>query len=93
MTGQPHFPPHLYRVLPLFCTSTFYFLSRWSKFHGDLNNYKKKLESALVVHALIRELEEVRDRASEKVSDPELLESCRSDFFDETKRTVSWCCL
>ncbi|XP_076605262.1 spectrin beta chain, non-erythrocytic 5 [Chaetodon auriga] len=40
---------------------------RWNKFHGDLNNYKKKLEGALVVHALIRELEEVRDRANEKV--------------------------
>lgn len=73
MTGQPHFPPHLYWLLPLFDTSTFYFLSRWSKFHGDLNNYKKKLEGALVVHALIRELEEVRDRVNEKVSHPELL--------------------
>ncbi|XP_067469592.1 spectrin beta chain, non-erythrocytic 5 isoform X2 [Thunnus thynnus] len=40
---------------------------RWSKFHGDLSNYKKKLEGALVVHALIRELEEVRDRANEKM--------------------------
>ncbi|XP_068195162.1 spectrin beta chain, non-erythrocytic 5 isoform X2 [Antennarius striatus] len=40
---------------------------RWSKFHGDLNKYKKKLEGALVVHALIRELEEVRDRAYEKM--------------------------
>lgn len=42
--------------------------SRWSKFHGDLDDYKKKLEGALVVHALIRELQEVRDRANEKVS-------------------------
>ncbi|XP_057715583.1 spectrin beta chain, non-erythrocytic 5 isoform X1 [Corythoichthys intestinalis] len=40
---------------------------RWSKFHVDLNDYKKKLEGALVVHALIRELENVRDRASEKM--------------------------
>uniref|UniRef100_A0A3Q3IUH0 Calponin-homology (CH) domain-containing protein n=1 Tax=Monopterus albus TaxID=43700 RepID=A0A3Q3IUH0_MONAL len=40
---------------------------RWSKFHGDLNKYRKKLEGALVVHALIRELEEVRDRANEKM--------------------------
>ncbi|KAK2826814.1 hypothetical protein Q5P01_021028 [Channa striata] len=40
---------------------------RWSKFHGDLQAYKKKLEAALVVHALIRELEEVRDRANEKM--------------------------
>lgn len=42
--------------------------SRWSKFHIDLINYKKQLEDALVVHSLIRELEEVRDRANEKVS-------------------------
>ncbi|CAK6979040.1 spectrin beta chain%2C non-erythrocytic 5 [Scomber scombrus] len=40
---------------------------RWSKFHGDLNSYKKKLEGALVVHALMRELEEVRERANEKL--------------------------
>ncbi|XP_028251320.1 spectrin beta chain, non-erythrocytic 5 [Parambassis ranga] len=40
---------------------------RWSKFHGDLSDYKKKLEAALVVHGLIRELEEVRDRANEKM--------------------------
>ncbi|XP_071354370.1 spectrin beta chain, non-erythrocytic 5 [Trachinotus anak] len=40
---------------------------RWSKFHGDLDTYKKKLEAALVIHALIRELEEVRDRANEKM--------------------------
>ncbi|XP_047467733.1 spectrin beta chain, non-erythrocytic 5 [Mugil cephalus] len=40
---------------------------RWSKFHGDLKTYKKKLEGALVVHGLIRELEEVRDRANEKM--------------------------
>ncbi|XP_068593345.1 spectrin beta chain, non-erythrocytic 5 [Cebidichthys violaceus] len=40
---------------------------RWSKFHGDLSDYKRKLEAALVVHSLIRELEEVRDRANEKM--------------------------
>ncbi|XP_034530593.1 spectrin beta chain, non-erythrocytic 1 [Notolabrus celidotus] len=40
---------------------------RWSKFHGDLNSYKRKLEAALVIHGLIRELEEVRDRANEKM--------------------------
>ncbi|XP_062252883.1 spectrin beta chain, non-erythrocytic 5 [Platichthys flesus] len=40
---------------------------RWSKFHGDLSTYKRKLEGALVIHALIRELEEVRDRANEKM--------------------------
>ncbi|XP_077095863.1 spectrin beta chain, non-erythrocytic 5 isoform X1 [Siphateles boraxobius] len=40
---------------------------RWSNFHGNLSSYKRKLESALEVHALIRELEEVRDRAGEKM--------------------------
>lgn len=49
--------------------SLYDFHRRWSKFHGDLSHYKRKLEEALVVHALIRELEEVRDRANEKVSD------------------------
>lgn len=48
-------------------TLNMFHLCRWSKFHGDLNNYKKKLEGALVIHGLIRELEEVRDRANEKV--------------------------
>lgn len=47
--------------------SKWFFSSRWSKFHVDLNNYKNQLEEALVVHSLIRELEEVRDRANEKV--------------------------
>uniref|UniRef100_G3N8Q4 Spectrin, beta, non-erythrocytic 5 n=1 Tax=Gasterosteus aculeatus TaxID=69293 RepID=G3N8Q4_GASAC len=40
---------------------------RWSKFHGDLVSYRRKVEAALVVHGLIRELEEVRDRANEKM--------------------------
>ncbi|XP_067336707.1 spectrin beta chain, non-erythrocytic 5 isoform X2 [Channa argus] len=40
---------------------------RWRMFQGDLKSFKKKLEAALVVHALIRELEEVRDRANEKM--------------------------
>ncbi|CAN9501902.1 unnamed protein product [Ophioblennius macclurei] len=40
---------------------------RWSRFHGDLSSYKKKLEEALVVHGIIRELEEVLDRANEKM--------------------------
>nr|XP_055027307.1 spectrin beta chain, non-erythrocytic 5 [Misgurnus anguillicaudatus] len=40
---------------------------RWSDFHGNLTSYKRKLEAALEVHALIRELEEVRDRAGEKM--------------------------
>ncbi|XP_068070705.2 spectrin beta chain, non-erythrocytic 5 isoform X1 [Danio rerio] len=40
---------------------------RWRNFHGNLSSYKRKLEAALEVHALIRELEEVRDRAGEKM--------------------------
>nr|XP_029543639.1 spectrin beta chain, non-erythrocytic 5 [Oncorhynchus nerka] len=40
---------------------------RWSKFHGNLSSYKKKLEAALVIHSLIRELDEVRERANEKM--------------------------
>ncbi|XP_054653046.1 spectrin beta chain, non-erythrocytic 1 isoform X2 [Dunckerocampus dactyliophorus] len=51
---------------------------RWTKFHVDLNAYKKKLEGALVVHALIRELEEARDRANEKMM-PLLDQDCGVD--------------
>ncbi|KAM8913952.1 spectrin beta chain, non-erythrocytic 5 isoform 3-T3 [Spinachia spinachia] len=40
---------------------------RWTKFHGDLVSYRRKVEAALVVHGLIRELTEVRDRANEKM--------------------------
>ncbi|KAL2098982.1 hypothetical protein ACEWY4_005462 [Coilia grayii] len=40
---------------------------RWSNFHGDLSSYKRRLEEALDVHALMRELEEVRERANEKM--------------------------
>ncbi|XP_063040192.1 spectrin beta chain, non-erythrocytic 5 [Engraulis encrasicolus] len=40
---------------------------RWNNFHGDLSNYKKRLEAALEVHKLMRELEEVRERANEKI--------------------------
>ncbi|XP_076156260.1 spectrin beta chain, non-erythrocytic 5 [Alosa pseudoharengus] len=40
---------------------------RWNNFHGDLSSYKKRLEGALEVHALVRELEEVLDRANEKM--------------------------
>ncbi|KAG7510030.1 spectrin beta chain, non-erythrocytic 5 [Solea senegalensis] len=69
---------------------------RWSKFHGDLSSYRRKLEEALVVHAFIRELEEVRDRANEKML---LLQShdCGSDVesvenlmrrHEETEREV-----
>ncbi|XP_015205968.2 spectrin beta chain, non-erythrocytic 5 isoform X1 [Lepisosteus oculatus] len=39
---------------------------RWSSFHGNLSRYRKKLEGALEVHALIRELEELRERSGEK---------------------------
>ncbi|KAM4625618.1 spectrin beta chain, non-erythrocytic 5 [Polymixia lowei] len=41
--------------------------NRWKRFHVDLSSYKEKLQGALVVHALIRELDEVRDRANEKM--------------------------
>ncbi|XP_017558803.1 spectrin beta chain, non-erythrocytic 5 isoform X2 [Pygocentrus nattereri] len=40
---------------------------RWNNFHGNLSSYKKKLKAALEVHSLIRDLEEVRERASEKM--------------------------
>ncbi|XP_066510159.1 spectrin beta chain, non-erythrocytic 5 [Hoplias malabaricus] len=40
---------------------------RWNNFHGNLNIYKKKLKAALEVHSLIRDLEEVRERANEKM--------------------------
>lgn len=41
---------------------------RWGKFHVDLSEYKEKIQGALAVHELIRELEELRDRANEKVT-------------------------
>ncbi|TSO67499.1 Spectrin beta chain, non-erythrocytic 5 [Bagarius yarrelli] len=40
---------------------------RWNSFHGNLTSYKRKLKEAKEVHSLIRDLEEVRDRASEKM--------------------------
>ncbi|XP_049319614.1 spectrin beta chain, non-erythrocytic 5 isoform X1 [Astyanax mexicanus] len=40
---------------------------RWNNFHGNLSSYKKKLQGALEVHSLIRDLEEVRERANEKM--------------------------
>lgn len=67
MTGNTHRYSHLCGWFSQLNTEHLV-SSRWSKFHGDLNSYKKKLEGALVIHALIRELEEVRDRANEKVS-------------------------
>ncbi|XP_066550797.1 spectrin beta chain, non-erythrocytic 5 [Amia ocellicauda] len=39
---------------------------RWNSFHGNLSRYRMKLEGALEVHALIRELEEIRERTGEK---------------------------
>ncbi|KAJ8289416.1 hypothetical protein GJAV_G00001060 [Gymnothorax javanicus] len=40
---------------------------RWSRFHGSLNSYKKKLESALGIHSLIRDLQEIQERSAEKM--------------------------
>uniref|UniRef100_A0A4W6DIZ9 Spectrin beta, non-erythrocytic 5 n=1 Tax=Lates calcarifer TaxID=8187 RepID=A0A4W6DIZ9_LATCA len=65
-TGNTHLRSLLCGRFSQFATKCLVF-NRWSKFHGDLNAYKKKLEGALVIHALIRELEEVRDRANEKM--------------------------
>ncbi|XP_042194068.1 spectrin beta chain, non-erythrocytic 5 [Callorhinchus milii] len=39
---------------------------RWTNFQGNLNKYKKKLEAALEVHALIREMDEIKERMREK---------------------------
>ncbi|XP_058844035.1 spectrin beta chain, non-erythrocytic 5-like [Acipenser ruthenus] len=39
---------------------------RWNSFHGNLSRYRKRLEGALEVHSLIRELEEIRERIGEK---------------------------
>ncbi|KAJ1103984.1 hypothetical protein NDU88_001400 [Pleurodeles waltl] len=41
---------------------------RWSSFHGNLNKYRRKLEEALQVHALIREINDITERMSEKSS-------------------------
>ncbi|KAM8834261.1 LOW QUALITY PROTEIN: spectrin beta chain, non-erythrocytic 5 [Synchiropus picturatus] len=41
---------------------------RWSQFQGDLGSYKRRLEGALLVHKLIQELEEVRERANGKAA-------------------------
>ncbi|XP_069494913.1 spectrin beta chain, non-erythrocytic 5 isoform X2 [Ambystoma mexicanum] len=41
---------------------------RWSSFHGNLNKYRRKLEEALQIHALIREINDISDRMSEKIS-------------------------
>ncbi|XP_062974523.1 spectrin beta chain, non-erythrocytic 5 [Elgaria multicarinata webbii] len=39
---------------------------RWNNFHGDLKAYWKKLEGALEIHGLIREIDDITERISEK---------------------------
>ncbi|NWX12365.1 SPTN5 protein, partial [Aegotheles bennettii] len=39
---------------------------RWNSFHGKLNAYRKKLEGALEIHALIREIDDITERITEK---------------------------
>ncbi|XP_010223508.1 PREDICTED: spectrin beta chain, non-erythrocytic 5-like, partial [Tinamus guttatus] len=39
---------------------------KWNSFHGNLNTYRKKLEGALEIHALIREIDDITERISEK---------------------------
>ncbi|KAM5130020.1 spectrin beta chain, non-erythrocytic 5 [Mantella aurantiaca] len=39
---------------------------KWNSFHGDLNKYRKALEGALEIHALIREIDDINERMSEK---------------------------
>ncbi|XP_056401829.1 spectrin beta chain, non-erythrocytic 5 isoform X2 [Hyla sarda] len=41
---------------------------KWNSFHGDLNKYRKALEGALEIHALIREIDNINERMSEKSS-------------------------
>uniref|UniRef100_A0A8C6V9D6 Calponin-homology (CH) domain-containing protein n=1 Tax=Naja naja TaxID=35670 RepID=A0A8C6V9D6_NAJNA len=41
---------------------------RWNSFHGDLKTYKRKLEEALQIHALIREINDITERIGEKSS-------------------------
>ncbi|KAM9654132.1 spectrin beta chain, non-erythrocytic 5 [Morphnus guianensis] len=39
---------------------------KWNSFHGNLNAYRKKLEGALETHALIREIDDITERITEK---------------------------
>uniref|UniRef100_A0A8C3DHV3 Spectrin beta, non-erythrocytic 5 n=1 Tax=Corvus moneduloides TaxID=1196302 RepID=A0A8C3DHV3_CORMO len=39
---------------------------KWNSFHGNLNAYRKKLEGALEIHALIREIDDITERIMEK---------------------------
>nr|XP_016847800.1 PREDICTED: spectrin beta chain, non-erythrocytic 5 [Anolis carolinensis] len=41
---------------------------RWNCFHGDLKTYRRKLEEALAIHALIREIDDVTERITEKTA-------------------------
>ncbi|XP_078419413.1 spectrin beta chain, non-erythrocytic 5 [Cetorhinus maximus] len=40
--------------------------NRWNNLQGNLNKYKKKLTEALEVHALIREMDDIKERMGEK---------------------------
>ncbi|NXL58532.1 SPTN5 protein, partial [Chordeiles acutipennis] len=39
---------------------------KWNSFHGNLNAYRKKLEGALEIHALIRKIDDITERITEK---------------------------
>ncbi|KFQ58276.1 Spectrin beta chain, non-erythrocytic 5, partial [Pelecanus crispus] len=39
---------------------------KWNSFHGNLNAYRKKLDGALEIHALIREIDDITERITEK---------------------------
>ncbi|XP_061467332.1 spectrin beta chain, non-erythrocytic 5 [Rhineura floridana] len=39
---------------------------RWNSFHGDLKAYRRKLEEAQEIHGLIREMDDITERISEK---------------------------
>ncbi|XP_053330428.1 spectrin beta chain, non-erythrocytic 5 [Spea bombifrons] len=39
---------------------------KWNSFHGDLNRYRRALEGAMEIHTLIREIDDVNERISEK---------------------------
>ncbi|NXA14483.1 SPTN5 protein, partial [Sapayoa aenigma] len=39
---------------------------KWNSFYGNLNAYRKKLEGALEIHALIREIDDITERITEK---------------------------
>ncbi|XP_042315999.1 spectrin beta chain, non-erythrocytic 5 [Sceloporus undulatus] len=41
---------------------------RWNNFHCDLKAYRRKLEGALEIHALIRETDDITERITEKTA-------------------------